>query len=289
MNANLSGHWVDIAHFESSVIDENVVWPIELYFHERGAGVSNEHWMGTFAPLRRGEPSCHSVSVREIEDGYAELTITDSCRIVVKMREHVDELTYYIEDVPHRMIRRTEHTHRRRFYQVEPAESGGIRLLYLLGHTLMPGEGFTIYRSQVPGQLGIPVYIQERVAHHHNVEFIDPWRYNNRVLFEFIDTDVSYGVYYYSFSTNSWSRDNVIEHDGEPWQIRVDVGALLQQEDSETDEAMAENEMPNTYDTEESSGRPYVIVLLFAFVVVIVGFYLHGRVPHSGKPGYSSL
>lgn len=274
---DLSGHWVDIAHFESTVIDESVVWPTELHFHIHGEGISNYNWVTTVSPLNRGAPSWYPVSSRELEGGYAEFTITDSRRIVVYMREHVDELTYYIENVPHRMIRLTENTRLRQFYQAEAAEGGGIRLRYLLGIMFSLGDGFTIYRSQVPGVRGDPVYSRERVPFRRDVEFIDHWRYDYRVLFEFIDTDVSYGVYYYMFSRTTRSGDSLINYGDEPWQIRVDVGALLRQEAEGTGETEAaeENGIPSPTgepeepeNTEESSGGLLLWILLPAFVIV---------------------
>ncbi|MCL2357694.1 MAG: hypothetical protein FWC70_11205 [Defluviitaleaceae bacterium] len=252
---DLSGHWVDVAHFESPVIDESIVWPTELHFHERGAGVSNFHWSNTFAPLNRGEAVWEAVSFRELGDGFVEITITDSRHVVVDMSRRVYELTYYIENVPHHMVRRTDQA-RRRFYQIEPAEGGGVRLRYLLGRTFWAGEGFTIYRSQSRGVIGVPVYVRERVPRHHDVEFIDSWRYDNRVLFEFTDPDVNFGVHYYTFSTNMWSNENIIKYGGEPWQIRVDACELLRSEESTSMSETSGEEISETPEpeTEESSG-----------------------------------
>jgi len=275
---NLSGHWVDAIHFESTTIDESVAWPVELHFNERGQGVRSFGW-NTLVPLRRGTLYWYPVSIQEIDGGYAEIMITDRRRIVVDMSGLTNELTYYIDNVPHHMIRRTEYTARRLFYQVDPIEGGGVRLRYLLGRTFGAGEGFTIYRSQVPGGRGVPIFSQLRVERHHDREFIDPWRYHNQVLFEFIDTDVSYGVHYYTFYTNPWRNYSVIEYGGVPWQIRVDLGepplyeVIESKELDETDE----NEMPIIYETEEdatASGRSRFWVWPLALLIAAIAAWI---------------
>ena len=240
---NLSGHWVDNVHFVSPVIDESVVWPVELHFSHDGQGISNFSWT-TVAPIRRDSGGraglWYPLSMRYLEDGLVELavigppvgewnrvspgyTFVDYLpqRIIVDTSgEYIDELIYYIEDVAHHMVRVAGRQRPRR-YHIEPAEDGGIRIRYVLGRN--PFGAFTsefrIYRSQVQGEPGMPVFSQEDVG------FVDPY---DRMLFEFIDTTVERGnVYYYSLWTLAiWGHDEIKFAD-DTWQIRVDVDAIL--------------------------------------------------------------
>jgi len=230
---NLSGHWVDNVHFISPVIDESVVWPVELHFSP-GGGISNYDapWT-TVAPIRQnteGPRLWYPLSMRHLEEGIVELTVTGPAtipwfmhseytpapylpqRIIVDTSaENIDELIYYIGDEAFHMLRVSqlpdEKLQNSRRYHVELTEDGSIRLQYVLGNMYWT-HGFSIYRSQVQGDPGKGVFSQEMRAS----------SVGDRSLFEFIDTSVDYGnVYYYSL----WIRNREIQFADEQWQIRV--------------------------------------------------------------------
>jgi len=246
----MDGHWVDSAHFYSPIINESVVWPVEFIFSPDGHGVRYATWEVVAAPMRQtGEWWSwlwYPLTMRSLDGGLAELTLAASAvndwnirsrdfaynpacyipspyerRIVVDTnQEEINELTYYIGETPHRMVRVTQRDPRlrnaRRYY-AEPAEGGGIRLLYVTGlRDIFSQSEFRIYRSAVPGERGELVFSQDEIGD------------NERLLFEFTDTTARRGyVYYYSL----WTINQLGGHDRHQasphgWQMRVDVNAV---------------------------------------------------------------
>jgi len=222
---HLTGHWVDNAHFISPTIDESIVWPVELHFDT--SGISNFSW-NTAAPTQRDSGGrsglWYPLSMRYLEDGLVELTVTGAAtqRIIIDTSgEYINELTYYIDDIAFHMVRMAGRQSPRRYY-AEPAEDGGIRLLYVLGRTPFSSllEELRIYRSQVRGWRGTLVFSQEEIER------------DDRILFEFIDTTVQRGnVYYYSIWMICPFLEREIWFTDEQWQMSVDVDAILGEEE----------------------------------------------------------
>jgi len=288
---HLSGHWVDNAHFVSPVIDESVVWPVELHFSPDGHGINNISW-STVAPMRPWASErwqlWYPLSIQYFEAEVVELTVTGAAtsawnsfltgytpadyfpqRIIINTSgEYIDELIYYIGDVAYHMVR-ADGRHSNRRYYAEPAGDNGIRLLYVLGRNtfFFSSDGFQIYRSQVQGEQGTSVFSQAEIS------------FDDRILFEFVDTTVERGnIYYYSlWRIDTWGGHNSIQFADEQWQIRVDVNALLGEEECVEVEISEDVEgeyvyIPILEETQQRNRWALPVVLLVA--VVLVAFLL---------------
>ena len=213
----ISGHWIDEA-FYTGAIGENAVWPLERFFmpidaewlHIDLVGMSKDLGRPT-APLTwrgSGMPWLFYTLVMDILDnGMVELRIDTETpakwygdtpepsvdmhslaehRIVIDTRrESIEEITYYIGDSAHTLVRFDPYRNHKR-YQADTVENG-IRLRYV---TNFPGNAmdFTVYRSTVRGEKGERIFTQEGLI-----------RLDDPLLFEFIDTTAEAGqLFYYS-------------------------------------------------------------------------------------------
>ena len=258
--ANLAGDWVDIEHFYSPIIDESVIWPVELSFSRNGDGVSHFGW-GSVAPIRRPSTLLHGwwypLSMQNLGSGYVELTVANQAarawntpvsdgsdeetipiivthsRIVVDTnQEQIDEILYYIGDTQHRMVRMSGRSLRddSRFYFtrqfVNPRDA---RRYYA-----EPYEGGGIRLLYVIGSrslLGDFMVYRSRVYGELGTRIFlqEGLNHYDRILFEFVDTTVERGkVYYYSLWHTSWGRlERNIPITEQAWQMRVDVDEVF--------------------------------------------------------------
>ena len=290
--SRMGGHWVDAAHFYSEVIDESVVWPVEFLIGVTGFGEFN--WR-PIAPLWQPHENNEwfAVHMQTLDSGLVEITVDpatqvwgwrtwgqaerpriptvrdvahlSNVRIVVDLNQPtIDELTYYIGDVAHTMVRddwRIRHAQR---YTADASECGGIRLRYVSDNgSFLDSYIVNVHRATSRDELG------EIILTHRNVAA------NDRILFEFIDTTAQPGqIYYYSLvaetpdgrSHTVWSAS----------QMRVDVDEILgAPEDipTETPPTQAPIEPPyetESYETtietepEQANSRTWIWLLIIA-------------------------
>jgi len=277
----LHEHWVDSAHFYSDIIDESVVWPMELFIAPAGYGVRFTSWRSV-APMNPPGTSYfwqywYPLQMRHLADGVAELIISNDAtrtwhdiqtdyassnsmnsesdfykrRILVDTsQDEIEEIFLYINDTRYHMVRPYSPPRDARRYSVSINEEGYIVLRYVLGqNAFWPGDGIAFIRSTLHNPVS------------EFVEFVfyeDSVDYNNRVLFEFIDTTARPGnVYYYSIQRMmSWGA-MALYANPDYSQIRVDVNALLMlnkieiQEDEDYTEYIAAT-------IETSNGLPWL-------------------------------
>ena len=227
------GHWTDRGHFYSPIIDESVVWPAEFFLSVQGIDDANFS-----APIRNWEwPRWrYPVVMRPLENGYVELTVDPAGqphvpwhelhhpdeifehtgditrfynrRIVFDAsRPQIDEITYYVGDVAHRMIRNDWRIRHALRHYAAPAEGGGVVLRYVFWSmsSFRDELEFRVYRSTSDEERGEMVFSQT------DFDFYD------RILFEFVDNTAEYGqVYYYTFYA--------ISQRGDHWRVFKDMG-----------------------------------------------------------------
>jgi len=317
----IGGHWVDRVHFYGMTIDESVVWPVGFRLSTMGFTDINAQ----LAPIRIGQGTAwwYPLSMRNLEDGYVELTIDAMSlphlpltwwdtnhiedgydppddmarfynhRIVLDASQgHIEEITYFIDDAQFTMMRNDwqfvfGRTDPRR-YTVGPAEGDGIVIRYVLGSILADSREFRIYRS---------TQSEERGELIKRVENINP---HDRLLFEFVDATVEYGmVYYYSIYSFSerWGHFMASNVGGFRQQFVVDVNEVLGLppgftgvEDEEPELLEAEDE---TYETEEQeiieiavdiepdeteSSREQVLSRIWIPLLLLIAFFIFGGI-----------
>ena len=249
----LSGAWLDQAHFYSPVIDESVVWPVGFDLSQHG--FANRIWTTT-APMRRIHQvmpwgTWYPISMRYLENGLVELTIDQpeqshrawnlhtwrgmeepleggarfyNHRIVVDTRQdEITEITYYIDDVSHTMVRHDWSRNAVRHY-AEPYEGGGIRVRYVTnpGAFASNDADIRVYRSTTP-MIDASHPTGELIFHQYGLDIYD------RILFEFIDTTAEFGmVYYYTLWRTSFFGSHFhVQTAGWRQAIRVNVNEIL--------------------------------------------------------------
>jgi len=104
----LSGHWVDLAHFDSEYIDENVVWPVEIAFNY--TGMYRPLW-NTLSPVRpfwtaevweEMRQTLSLVHFNQLSDNVFEFTPIrqdefPGYRVVFQLQnQHISSITLYI-------------------------------------------------------------------------------------------------------------------------------------------------------------------------------------------------
>jgi len=301
--ANLAGNWVDIEHFYSPIIDESVIWPLELYFSRDGHGVRDGGW-GSVAPIQRSSALWtgwwYTLSMHNLEDGHVELIVASQAerawnapianvsdeetvqyvyehRILVDTsQEQIGEILYYIGDTQHHMVRVPGWRWEPRFnYPEQYITPRDARRYYAEpyedgGIRLLYVLGsralsadFMVYRSLVYGERGTRIFLQEELS-----------RYD-RILFEFVDTTVQRGnVYYYSLWHISWGFERNIPITKQAWQMRVDVDAVfdgLEVAEIEVPEDEAVEEVGEVYipAAEETPDRfNYHVLWFFSLIAV---------------------
>ncbi|MCL2421907.1 MAG: hypothetical protein FWD03_08630 [Defluviitaleaceae bacterium] len=264
MMVRIAGHWVDRVHFDSSVIDESVVWPVEFSISYYGLNIPVTQ---SVAPVRPEWTRSlwewewlwwYPVSMEMLENGLVELTVSQpeqaqpawnaiveysqedflnrppqfyNHRIVVDPSADggsIDEIILYIGDTPHIMGRYQFGWDTWERYDVQPAPGGGVMLRYVLSRWALGGadDAIRVYRSAEP--------VEQRGSVHASnfdssaMELLlsqDGIDSSDRILFELIDdTAVSGGVYYYSL----WRSGIDWYHNITPMGvIRVDVNEIL--------------------------------------------------------------
>jgi len=275
--SQLTGQWVDRAHLYSTSIDETVIWPVELEFSFHGfTDIVNM----SVAPVWTGKPIFpqlwYPLIIRELELGLIELTVLqgslpsvsprdasmwddelpeldhdrfENHRIVISSDQ--TEIVYYIDDIPHTMIRR--HWDQQPYrYTVEAAEYGGIILRYVISSGLDNiRQEILVFRSAEEGERGTnPIYRQLITNPHDNL------------LWQFTDTDVEHGyVYYYTLILlTNWGERNISPN----WQpMRVDVNEVLGEPEPQAVPALVpvpvETPSPDSIIIEPASTNPWSI------------------------------
>jgi len=242
--SQLNGQWVDEAHFNNPIIDETVIWSMELEFSFHGfTDIVNL----SVAPVWTGDPIFpqlwYPLAIRELESGVIELTVPPGSLPRVSPRDasmwddeldelpeldhnrfenqtilfdpELMELKYYVDDIPHTMIRRDWYHHAER-YTVEAAEEGGVTLRYVISGGLDNiRQEIWVFRSTQEGEQGTNPIYRRLIA--------DP---RDILLWQFTDTDVEHDhVYYYTLilKTN-WGDRNISPN---RQQMRVDINMVL--------------------------------------------------------------
>jgi len=255
--AHLSGAWVDAEHFYSPVIDESVIWPVELYFSQDGHGVRDIGRVSV-APMSRqsilGYGWWYPLSMRTLEDGYVELTVVRQAarawnisvgngsdeetipiivmhsRIAVDTsQEQIGEILYYAGDTLYRMVRSggslrdARHRYYERYVSLRDARR----------YYAEPYENGGIRLLYVLGSRGLSedfmVYRSLVYGERGTRIFLqEELSHNDRILFEFVDTTVERGnVYYYSLWRTAWRGEHNIPISEQAWQMRVDVDEVF--------------------------------------------------------------
>ncbi|MDR0273720.1 MAG: hypothetical protein LBI27_10465, partial [Clostridiales bacterium] len=217
----LDSTWVDVSHYNSLVIDESIVWPLEFRIQWYDNSIVNSSW-NSVAPTRNEnvDSVTHPLSVNSLEDGIYELTAPGQRILVDANAEEIDELIYYIDGRRYDMVRRRGDFHSRRYY-AEPADGGGIKLLYIIRRQINFSENtqLTVYRSTTRGQMGTPIYVQDDIIH------------RDKILYEFTDTTAERGnIYYYTLelmTDMTWQWHEKIYFSEHEWQMTVDTNAIL--------------------------------------------------------------
>jgi len=223
----IAGFWVDSAHFYNEIIDESVVWPVQLGIAQEGYGVRFFSWLSV-VPMRTETPPYlglwYPVSMTTLGEGIAELIMDDykirpwydmpenhdepinsdgsfrlyNRRILVDTTasetEEIDEIFLIVGDTSYRMVRPYRHLRDPRRYTVSGNEYGHIILRYVLGQNVMaPCDYIQIFRSEIRGDVGDLIFSKGNL------------NFNDRILFEFIDTTDRFGyVYYYCIASNKY-------------------------------------------------------------------------------------
>jgi len=268
-----AGHWIDAAYYYSPIIDESVLAP--MYFALSIHGFSDEatkfindatlNWAGEWFV-----PQWHSVSVQNLENGFVELTIdvSDSTarfqnyRIIADAsNRHIDEITLYINDVSYTMLR-YERSYSINDFLIEEADSGGVKVRYLLWQRDLSAtiiDDFRLYRSTVldiRGDIQIPIVP------------IDVFNNAQHFNFKFIDRDIESGqVYYYSLwrvTDRGLARVSIFFGEREQ-QIVVDTNEVL---------STSEEEVPEIFDIEPSqttmTNRIWIALLPISIVIAVI-------------------
>jgi len=281
----INGQWVDRAHFHSPTIDESIVWPAELTFSYHGLNIPV---VQSVSPIHPGWASdllewdlmwWYPVAMRTLENGLVELTVTRpeqaqvawnatathdqaaflslsprfcSYRIVVDPNKNwIDELTLYIDDTPHTMIRYRLGWYPQYIaarYHVQPTDDGGIMLRYILDRWALWNHDDIVFRIS---RNDVLLFSQVGIAA------------GDRIIFEFIDDTVELGeVYYYSLWCGR--NNNITPMAG---SIRVDVNEVLGvlPEPEVEPETIAEPEV-------ETINRTRVLFLLILIAIAAVWF-----------------
>jgi hypothetical protein len=235
--AKMEGEWVDDAFYNSTVIDESVVYPLEfavgvyqdgaLYFFtdcraQRPFGPVT--WGGTGGP-----DAIHSLLMKKLENGLVELTVDQSFiigegwwtypekfldhRIIIDPSlTNINNVIYYIGDTKHTMVRFDESRDATRYY-ADMTDDGHIRLSYVVGRWGFSSRseyGAKIYRSIEEGERGELFFSDISVD----------------MLFTFTDSSAEPGqTYYYSIWDDSWGYEFALIIGGE-WQMVVDVDVV---------------------------------------------------------------
>jgi len=248
--SRLSGQWVDEMYYYSTVIDEKVVWPVELEVSVHGI---TDIVQNTVAPAGSQFPTWpqwwYPVSMTTLENGLVELIVPsgsspnvswpnrevlstdteeplhdhrrfDNRRIVVDTSlEYIDEIIFFIDDVAHNMTR-FEWDRSAMRYTTEAADNGGITLRYILDHwSFLYDVDLRVYRSAVESELGELLYSRFITDH------------QDSLLWQFTDNTIEHEqVYFYSLVEKRPQSSFYTSLMGGQ-QMRVDVDLVLGEPD----------------------------------------------------------
>ena len=263
---SLSGHWIDWRFHYESIIDENIVWPVEFSILPHGFSdlfsqpmPFSSGWGGW-----RSKTEWYSLSMYHLDNDFVELTVDPFARVrshssdfyghppeeayhdIRRFSDHrividislspINEMTYYIGDTAFTMVRFDYWRNSSRYY-VEPAEGGGIRLSYLITSSWIfqhLSEAGRLYDLPTPSGTPPPrgeIVIYRSTLHNARGEEISRRRIQNerdRALFEFIDTTVEFDkVYYYTLVVEIEGRNEIELLFDSNRQIAVDINELL--------------------------------------------------------------
>jgi hypothetical protein len=202
MLLRLTGHWVDRRFYESTVITQEVAWP-----HEFEIGLFGVTYQPRFVdfqfsgiPLAARQPNewqqdrvFHPLTMESFEGGTMVFQVYGLDR---KIRAEwnplpFNTLIYYVDGVPHEMVRLDPNRSPARYHH-EALEEGGIRIAYIPDYQTLEAnpDYIHIYRSHVQGDEG------ERIL------TFAPVDKNDRIFFEFTDPYAKPGtVYFYTVKT----------------------------------------------------------------------------------------
>ena len=283
---NLSGHWVDSIHFNSEVLDENVIFPMEFFisFHGftdiigSGISFSRTETAWPWHALR------YSLNKRILEDGLVELTVDKTKqpslswnvrssdwfyvaleeslergfippdinrfldrRLVIDVsQEEIRELTYYIGDTAHKMV-----LFDWRYYSLN-----GIDWMQSGRYYAKPYEGggiqllyFHGWSNPVSSNNQLRIYRSNSSDSRGTlILYQDDIDVSSPLLWNFVDTTVQAGqVYYYSVFTAGRFEFRLMG------PMRVEVGPLV--DEGPSDEALLVYANPAA-DTINFAGEP---------------------------------
>jgi|GEM_PF-2123318 len=264
----MTGHWVDRLFFDSDLITQDVVWPHEFEIGIFGLTANHlyaftDHprfvdFQFTGVPLAARQPNVwhhdrtmYGLSILSYDDGIMKLSIGDGNRAIqVDLNTFpVKTFIYYVDGIPHEMVRLDPHRNPGR-YHFEPLNGGGVRITFIADYQAfwhMPLY-VHVYRSQIAGEQGERLFT-------HVVE-----GKNDHIFFEITDPTAEPGIeYFYTVTAqSSWGTLNTISIGGVP-QMAAHFGEriipIFEDEDvlgePEVNELSADANMSDGYETDE--------------------------------------
>ena len=292
LSMRLTGHWVDERFFNSEIINQEVAWPHEFEVGLFGLTYQPQFvdFMFTGTPLAARQPNLwrgnrvfSPFSMESLEDDIITVSVDGHDRkIRVDMSSMpINSLIYYVDGVPHEMVRLDPNRSPGR-YQYEALEDGGILLTYIADYQSFWGmpEYIHVYRSNLHGYDGARIFT-------HTV--VDE---NDRIFFEFADPYAEAGrVYFYTIKAQGMWHNNAITFGGEP-QITAyipyvpDDEITIETDDNEIEVTndngaeASESHVPhdNEPDTQPDNGRRVVLIIIAGIFVAIAGIFILIRV-----------
>jgi hypothetical protein len=294
----MNDRWTHDAHFYSTVIDESVVWPLELFISHDGYGARFDSW-DSAGPMTGGGGVpfpwlyFYPLTMRKLGDGMVELSISNEAhrpwlwadftpenyvrektfseerRILIDIGQNeIEEIFLYIGDTRYRMLRAFHNVAGSRRYTAEITADGNLQIRYVIGRNrFWDGNGILIYRSQTQGYTGTRIFEQDELTYHC------------RILFEFTDYTANLGeIFYYSIWRTS-PEEMPLNFDLGVYQMRIDTGALhaefLQEQfEQELQEAVAQAATEAPAETPQSLNHLFIILFALAILAGVVVLFI---------------
>jgi len=282
----MSDRWTHDAHFYSTVIDESVVWPLELFISHDGYGARFASWDSAGPMTGGGVPFpwlyFYPLTMRKLGDGMVELAISNEAqrpwhladftpenyvrektfseerRILIDAgQDEIEEIFLYIGDTQYRMLRSFRNVAGFRRYTAEITADGNLQIRYVIGRNRFWGDnGIRIYRSQTQGYTGMRIFEQEELTYHC------------RILFEFTDYTANLGeIFYYSIWRTS-PEVMPLDFDLGVYQMRIDTGEL------HTEFLLAQAATEALAETSQSLNRLFIILFALAILAGVVVVFI---------------